>query len=177
MVESVDSLKLAQRLNHVWADSATPLKVLLQMNTSGEQSLRFSLEFRSNILSFQGKSGFHAIDQIVEAVGAIRALPHIEFCGLMTIGNPVDSTQDFQVGFQFFYFLHKVFRFPFVHCVCNFFVQINQIPLQLLGQARNAVCTAHSLDPAKVELSMGMSSDYVQAVSVCVWWVCGLVRC
>ena len=38
---------------------------------------------------------------------------------------------------------------------------------QVLIQCRKDVCEQLSLDPATVELSMGMSNDFEHAVSIC----------
>ncbi|KAL0321114.1 UNVERIFIED_CONTAM: Pyridoxal phosphate homeostasis protein [Sesamum radiatum] len=79
MVETVDDEKIANHLNRAIGNiGRKPLKVLVQVNTSGEES----------------KSG-------VEPVGCVDLVKHIsmncpnlEFCGLMTIGMPdYTSTQ------------------------------------------------------------------------------------
>jgi hypothetical protein len=68
MIESVDSLPLAQELNK-WADrEAKTIPVLLEVNVAGEAS----------------KFGFHP-EQLLEELQQINALPKIEIYGLMTM--------------------------------------------------------------------------------------------
>ncbi|KAE9591477.1 hypothetical protein Lal_00038889 [Lupinus albus] len=69
-VESVDDEKIASRLDRVVANiGRKPLKVFVQVNTSGEIS----------------KSGVEPT-LCVDLVKHIRNCPNLEFCGLMTIG-------------------------------------------------------------------------------------------
>ncbi|XAR53804.1 hypothetical protein NMG60_11022489 [Bertholletia excelsa] len=73
IVETVDDEKIANRLNHVVGDiGRNPLKVLVQVNTSGETS----------------KSGVHPSGCVELAKHVSLACPNLEFCGLMTIGMP-----------------------------------------------------------------------------------------
>jgi len=78
MVHSVDSVKLARRLDLKSAGRATPLPILLEVNLSGEES----------------KYGFQADrwtedraqqQELFTAVGEIVALPHLQVQGLMTM--------------------------------------------------------------------------------------------
>lgn len=73
MVEGVDSQKLANHLDRaVSAIGRKPLKVLVQVNTSGETS----------------KAGVDP-PACVELVKHVKlGCPNLEFCGLMTIGMP-----------------------------------------------------------------------------------------
>ncbi|CAK4650541.1 hypothetical protein LEN26_004394 [Aphanomyces euteiches] len=80
MVETVDSIKLASKLDKAWAEkqSSHPLRVLLQVNTSGEEQ----------------KSGV-APDNCIELAQHIHAgCDHLQLCGLMTIGRFDDDTAD-----------------------------------------------------------------------------------
>jgi uncharacterized pyridoxal phosphate-containing UPF0001 family protein len=73
MVHSVDSLKLAQSLNkHASKLRKQPLKILVQLNTSGEES----------------KGGIEPKDCINVVAEILKNCPALEFCGLMTIGLP-----------------------------------------------------------------------------------------
>ncbi|XP_040826182.1 pyridoxal phosphate homeostasis protein isoform X2 [Ochotona curzoniae] len=88
MLETVDSMKLADKVNTSWQKKGCPerLKVMVQINTSGEES----------------KHGLQP-SETVAVVEHIRAqCPSLEFVGLMTIGSPGhDPSQgpnpDFQV--------------------------------------------------------------------------------
>lgn len=71
MVETVDDEKLANRLNRVIGDlGREPLKVLVQVNTSGEES----------------KSGVEPSGCVALAKHVKQACPNLIFSGLMTIG-------------------------------------------------------------------------------------------
>ncbi|KAM1797148.1 hypothetical protein ACFX11_037296 [Malus domestica] len=71
MVESVDDEKIANRLDHVVGSiGRKPLKVLIQVNTSGEES----------------KFGVEPSGCVELAKHVTSGCPNLEFCGLMTIG-------------------------------------------------------------------------------------------
>ena len=73
MVESVDNEKIAGRLNRmVETMGRKPLKVLVQVNTSGEES----------------KSGVEPSGCLELVKHVSQNCPNLEFCGLMTIGMP-----------------------------------------------------------------------------------------
>ncbi|XP_019251662.1 PREDICTED: proline synthase co-transcribed bacterial homolog protein [Nicotiana attenuata] len=73
MVETVDDEKIANQLNRVAGNiGRKPLKVFIQVNTSGEET----------------KSGVEP-DGCLELVKHVTSnCPNLEFCGLMTIGMP-----------------------------------------------------------------------------------------
>jgi len=73
-VQSVDSLKLARRLSAGAEEVDRELDVLVQVNTSGEDS----------------KSGF-PVHEVVEAVHAVIELPGLRVQGLMTMAPFVDD--------------------------------------------------------------------------------------
>ncbi|XP_052200659.1 uncharacterized protein LOC127807086 [Diospyros lotus] len=73
MVETVDDEKIANHLNRVVANiGRKPLKILVQVNTSGEET----------------KSGVHPSECLELVKHVTSACPNLEFCGLMTIGMP-----------------------------------------------------------------------------------------
>ena len=79
MVETVDSEKLASRLNAaVAAAGRSPLRVFLQVNTSGEESK-------------------HGVEPGAACVALARHItaqcPHLQLAGLMTIGMPDYSSR------------------------------------------------------------------------------------
>ncbi len=74
LVHSVDSLRLATRLSRAVVERGGDLRVLVQVNTSGEGS----------------KSGFDA-PEAVDATLAVAALPALEVDGLMTMAPLVDD--------------------------------------------------------------------------------------
>jgi pyridoxal phosphate enzyme (YggS family) len=79
-IESVDSVKLAQAISRR-ADK--PVRVLLEVNVAGEES----------------KHGF-APDEVAAAVANIRALPHIDLVGLMTMAPEVDDPEETRPVFR-----------------------------------------------------------------------------
>lgn len=78
VVQTVDSDKLARRLNDVRPNNLDPLRVMIQINTSGEAT----------------KSGCTAEDA-VKLAQVIKDLPQLRLVGLMTIGAPGASEESF----------------------------------------------------------------------------------
>lgn len=78
-VQSVDSLKIAERLNNQRPEDMPPLNICLEVNISGEAS----------------KSGIHP-EKVAQLAQAIAALPHLQLRGLMTIPAPGNPTADFR---------------------------------------------------------------------------------
>jgi len=124
VVETVDSAKLATRLNAGCEKAGRPaedlLGVMVQVNTSGEES----------------KSGIEPTREAVQELARhIRdACPRLRLVGLMTIGMP-DYT-----------------------CTPENF--------QCLARCREYAAEALGMDAADLELSMGMSGDYEQAIAM-----------
>jgi pyridoxal phosphate enzyme (YggS family) len=120
MVESVDSIKLADKLQQATVPildkerQGEPLKVLIQIDTSGEET----------------KSGV-TTEEALEIVQHILAeCPALKFAGVMTIGAPGDMT-------------------------C----------FDRLVEARKTLATATGLEEDGLELSMGMSGDFEEAIA------------
>ncbi|NXY38433.1 PLPHP protein, partial [Pomatorhinus ruficollis] len=123
MLETVDSVKLADRVNSSWQKkgSSQKLKVMVQVNTSGEDS----------------KHGLSPGDTTAAVEHVINKCPSLEFVGLMTIGS---------VG-------HDLSKGP-------------NPDFQVLLSLRQEVCEKLNLPVDKVELSMGMSTDFQHAIEV-----------
>ncbi|XP_033375322.1 pyridoxal phosphate homeostasis protein isoform X2 [Parus major] len=123
MLETVDSVKLADRVNSSWQKKGSPqkLKVMLQVNTSGEDS----------------KHGLSPGDTTAAVEHVINKCPSLEFVGLMTIGS---------IG-------HDLSKGP-------------NPDFQVLLSLRQEVCDKLNLPVDKVELSMGMSTDFQHAIEV-----------
>jgi pyridoxal phosphate enzyme (YggS family) len=86
-VHSLDSLKLATRLDRFCGEANRSLPVLLEFNVGGEES----------------KSGWMARDEtrwpaLVDELSMVIALPHLQVRGLMTM-PPLGSTPDFSRPF------------------------------------------------------------------------------
>lgn len=76
-VESVDRLKIAQRLNDQRPDNLPPLNVLIEVNIDGEAS-------KSGVVS----------DDLPALIESVRALPRLKLRGLMTIPAPADTREE-----------------------------------------------------------------------------------
>ena len=119
MIETVDSTKLADKLNKQIEGRAgrSPLRVMVQVNTSGEES-KYGVE----------------PGQVVELAKHIQQLRHLELAGLMTIGQPDYSSRP-------------------ENFVC-------------LAECRDRVSKELGIAVESLELSMGMSGDFEQAIAM-----------
>jgi pyridoxal phosphate enzyme (YggS family) len=119
MVETVDSTKLADKLNKaVEATGRPPLPVMVQVNTSGEES----------------KHGVGPSEVVPLARHVFTQCSHLKLAGLMTIGMPdYTSTPE------------------------NF---------ECLSKCKEEVALDLSLSVDQLELSMGMSGDFEQAIQM-----------
>jgi pyridoxal phosphate enzyme (YggS family) len=86
VVHSVDSVKLARRLDRLAREADPPLPVLLECNVSGEES-----KYGFGASHWQQDSSQH--DALWAAVEEIIALPHLEVRGLMTMA-PIVAEPD-----------------------------------------------------------------------------------
>lgn len=82
-IESVDSLDLAVALNRLARDSDTTLRILLEVNTSGEPS----------------KHGFPPTE-VERAATKIQSLPALEIEGLMTVGPLTNDVRETRQAFR-----------------------------------------------------------------------------
>jgi len=89
-VQSVDRLKIAQRLNQQRPEHLPQLNICLQVNISGEQS----------------KSGT-TLSQVIELAAQVQELPRLKLRGIMTIpqnsNDPATLKQQFSA-------LHKIYQ-------------------------------------------------------------------
>ena len=88
-IETVDSLKLATRLDRLrgehiqpWGEQQ-PFDIMIQVNSSGAQS-----QYGRNP------------EQVLDLAGRIAELPHLRIIGLMTIGAHTDETSEIARSFQ-----------------------------------------------------------------------------
>ena len=75
LIQSVDSMKIAERLSRAGEERGIVTDILVEVNTSGEES----------------KHGF-APEETIEAFGAVSQLPALQVRGLMTVGPWVTDT-------------------------------------------------------------------------------------
>ncbi len=87
VVHSLDSLKLARRLDRFSADRCEPLPVLLELNVSGEAS---KYGFSAN----EWWSGEEHRYSLLSAIEEIIALPHVSVQGLMTMAPIVAEPEE-----------------------------------------------------------------------------------
>jgi hypothetical protein len=76
-IQSIDKLKTAQAVEKRCAEYGKMMNILLEVNTSGEES----------------KYGYRSKEQLFEDLDRIRALEHLRVKGLMTIG-PLGADAD-----------------------------------------------------------------------------------
>ncbi len=99
IVHSLDSVKLARALDRLASEHGSALRVLIEINVSGETS----------------KYGFRLSDQAVldAAVSEIVALPYLRVEGLMTVAPIVDDPQKARPVFTRLCALRDEFRSRF----------------------------------------------------------------
>jgi len=86
VVQSVDSLKLAQRLDQICTEHVRKLNVLIELNVAGESS-KYGLD-ASQMLQDKER---HA--ELVAVIRQIISLPHLEVLGLMTMAPLVQHQE------------------------------------------------------------------------------------
>ena len=89
MIHSVDSLRLAEKIEKESEKKGIVSDILLEVNAAREES----------------KFGFF-LEETEEAVKAIAALPHVRVKGLMTIAPNVENAEDNRKVFQDLYQLY-----------------------------------------------------------------------
>lgn len=82
MIHSVDSLKLAREISKCATNNNRRIKILIQVNTSGEKT----------------KSGCEPIE-IKQLASQIIDLPSVELCGLMTIPSFTATDDELKIEF------------------------------------------------------------------------------
>lgn len=83
VIQSVDSVRLARRLDAQYQVPELRLRVLLEVNVANERS----------------KSGFHA-DEIASAMCDIQSLEHLRVVGLMTVAPLVRDAEEVRPVFR-----------------------------------------------------------------------------
>lgn len=83
LIHSVDSLRLAEQIEHAAAKADTIMNVLIEVNVAGEES----------------KFGT-TCNEAIELVRAVAALKHVKIKGLMTIAPFTDNPEDNRIYFK-----------------------------------------------------------------------------
>ncbi|CAF0809523.1 unnamed protein product [Brachionus calyciflorus] len=122
VIETVDSIKLADILNTAMASAQKPLNIMIQINTSNEPQ----------------KSGIAPSDLLKVYEQIRNNFKNLNIMGLMTIGSYEQSTNPDEVNLDF----------------------------KNLIDCRNELVEKLNLDPNSIEISMGMSHDYEEAVKM-----------
>lgn len=87
LIHSVDSLKLAKRLNRLIEQyKLTPVDILLQCNVSGEET-------KSGFQLHRWQTDAGQLNRFVEAVKTVAGLKHVNICGLMTMAPWFDDAE------------------------------------------------------------------------------------
>jgi pyridoxal phosphate enzyme (YggS family) len=83
-VDSLDSFRTAAALDARLAEAGRQANVLLEVNTSGEES----------------KSGYGSFDELLRELDAILALPRLSLRGLMTVGPLTGAEERVREAFR-----------------------------------------------------------------------------
>ncbi|NQT34800.1 YggS family pyridoxal phosphate-dependent enzyme [bacterium] len=83
VIQSVENVKIANRLSRTAAELGKSLEVFIEVNTSGEAS----------------KAGVHP-DSIIDLIGEIKSLPGIKLNGLMTLGPLTEDRDRIRASFD-----------------------------------------------------------------------------
>ena len=83
LIHSVDSLRLAEQIEHEAAKADTIMNVLIEVNVAGEES-KFGTK----------------CNEAIELVRAVAALKHVKIKGLMTIAPFTDNPEDNRIYFK-----------------------------------------------------------------------------
>jgi pyridoxal phosphate enzyme (YggS family) len=83
-VQSIDKTETAEALSKQRAVFGLPIDILLEMNTSGEES----------------KSGFRSRDELLSGLDSIAALPMLTIRGLMTVGPLSGDSERVRASFR-----------------------------------------------------------------------------
>lgn len=83
LIHAVDRLKIARRLDRDAAEAGQRMSVLLEVNTSGEES----------------KHGFSP-DELKAAMPELLTLSHLNYCGLMTMAPFMDDPEETRPCFR-----------------------------------------------------------------------------
>jgi len=113
-VQSVDRLKIAQRLNAQRPADLSPLNICLQVNISGEES----------------KSGT-TLSQVIELASQVSKLPHLKLRGIMAIPA---KTNDLQQLEKQFLALHNIYRE-----LQNKYPQVDTLSMGMSGDLESAI--------------------------------------
>jgi uncharacterized pyridoxal phosphate-containing UPF0001 family protein len=95
-VQTLASTKIADALNRHRSAEYEPLRVFVQLNTSGEQTKAgIGISISSSSSAGQGE-GAGAEEQLAQlATHVVRACPRLRLVGLMSIGKPGGGEEDF----------------------------------------------------------------------------------
>ncbi|XP_078421518.1 pyridoxal phosphate homeostasis protein isoform X1 [Cetorhinus maximus] len=162
MIETIDSIKLADKVNLSWQKKQAPqrLKVMVQVNTSEENS----------------KHGLSAEETVQVVRHVLTNCPSLEFIGLMTIGRyGYDLSQGPNPDFQLLSFPCSLVPYMellsniipcFIHYLDRNTDSSSVLSNSVLAAHRKELCDQLNLPLKTVELSMGMSTDYEHAIQV-----------
>ncbi|WP_435235148.1 YggS family pyridoxal phosphate-dependent enzyme [Psychromonas sp. PT13] len=119
-VQSVDRLKIAQRLNDQRPTVLSPLNICLQVNISGEES----------------KSGT-TLSQVIELASQVSKLPRLKLRGIMAIPEKTNDLQQLEKQFQA---LHNIYRE-----LQNKYPQVDTLSMGMSGDLESAIACGSTM--------------------------------
>ena len=119
-VQSVDRLKIAQRLNDQRPTVLSPLNICLQVNISGEES----------------KSGT-TLSQVIELASQVSKLPRLKLRGIMAIPEKTNDLQQLEKQFQA---LHNIYR-----QLQNKYPQVDTLSMGMSGDLESAIACGSTM--------------------------------
>lgn len=113
-VQSVERLKIAQRLNDQRPDALAPLNICLQVNISGEAS----------------KSGT-TLSQVIELASQVSELPRLKLRGIMAIPEKTDDIERLEKQFAE---LHNIYQ-----QLQSLYPQVDTLSMGMSGDLNSAI--------------------------------------
>lgn len=100
MIQSLDSIKLAQRLSRLGAEHNQSIQVLLEVNVSGEEA-------KYGFNGYNWHQDKQIKDRLWQEFQDIVELPNINVCGLMTMAPFVDNMESIRPVFAALFALRE----------------------------------------------------------------------
>jgi len=119
-VQSVDRLKIAQRLNDQRPTVLSPLNICLQVNISGEES----------------KSGT-TLSQVIQLASQVSKLPRLKLRGIMAIPEKTNDLQQLEKQFQALHNIYKVLQ--------SKYPQVDTLSMGMSGDLESAIACGSTM--------------------------------
>ena len=119
-VQSVDRLKIAQRLYDQRPTVLSPLNICLQVNISGEES----------------KSGT-TLSQVIQLASQVSKLPRLKLRGIMAIPEKTNDRQQLEKQFQALHNIYKVLQ--------SKYPQVDTLSMGMSGDLESAIACGSTM--------------------------------